>query len=504
MAGENKISISYSPPPLSFIHRPTVSMIETEGGPVNSDRFLRQNEASNIETNFSTNTNTADVKKTRASATITKPVPMPDNNSAVNKSPKSEMMWDILKQLQSDIMEIRREHRGRSPTRSISRSKKRRHRKRSSTRGKKRRRIESSSSISDQGDPKRPCTSKMTTKKYTVKKGGVQNAQNENPPGNRELQKAGELTDNTKVIAYDINTETGKIINDESVEIYASDNFPSNEDNPESSPSDEERTSVQANDEMTDTRSLQDKEEGSDIYDFVKTVNREEKFENPVNEKWASIINNNWNSQKSGEKMKELFRKYNPPRNCDSLKFPKTDGAVWKALNKYKKKSDLKFIWIQKSLVKAASATLNLNDKILKALGKQSNTAKEIEETKDIKTEILQNTADIIALLGHASNEITLKRKIALSSVIKPEYRSLCYASGTGTDEFVFGQNLENQLKEINVTSKLTTKKQQNGQSINSQTNYQTRGGFLGRGRGQRAQPYQRHQSQQRGKKTHH
>ena len=90
--------------------------------------------------------------------------------------------------------------------------------------------------------------------------------------------------------------------------------------------------------------------------------------------------------------------------------------------------------------MKAASATLNLNDKILKALGKQSNTAKEIEETKDIKTEILQNTADIIALLGHASNEITLKRKIALSSVIKPEYRSLCYASGTGTDEFVFAK----------------------------------------------------------------
>ena len=52
------------------------------------------------------------------------------------------------------------------------------------------------------------------------------------------------------------------------------------------------------------------------------------------------------------------------------LKFPKTDGAVWKALNKYKKKSDLEFIWIQKSLVKAASATLNLNDKVLKALGK--------------------------------------------------------------------------------------------------------------------------------------
>ena len=94
--------------------------------------------------------------------------------------------------------------------------------------------------------------------------------------------------------------------------------------------------------------------------------------------------------------------------------------------------------------MKAASAIFNLNDKVLKALEKQSTAAKEVEETKDIKTEILQNTADIIALLEHASNEITLKRKIVLSSVIKPEYRSLCYASGTGMDEFIFGQNLEN------------------------------------------------------------
>ena len=72
--------------------------------------------------------------------------------------------------------------------------------------------------------------------------------------------------------------------------------------------------------------------------------------------------------------------------------------------------------------MKAASVTLNLNEKILKALEKQSTTAEDVEEAKDTKTEILQNIADIIALLGHASNEISLKRKIALSSVIKPGY----------------------------------------------------------------------------------
>ena len=55
---------------------------------------------------------------------------------------------------------------------------------------------------------------------------------------------------------------------------------------------------------------------------------------------------------------------------------------------------------------------------------------------------------------------IYLKRKIVLSSVIKPEYRALCYAYGKGMDEFIFVRNLENQLKEISVKSKLTTKKQ--------------------------------------------
>ena len=71
---------------------------------------------------------------------------------------------------------------------------------------------------------------------------------------------------------------------------------------------------------MTDTQNLQEKKENSDIYDFVKSVNREEKFGNFVNEEWASFINNYWKSQKSWEKMKEILKKYKPSRNCDSLK----------------------------------------------------------------------------------------------------------------------------------------------------------------------------------------
>ena len=42
----------------------------------------------------------------------------------------------------------------------------------------------------------------------------MQNAQNENPPDNSALLKAENVTDNnnTKVIAYDFNTERGKLM----------------------------------------------------------------------------------------------------------------------------------------------------------------------------------------------------------------------------------------------------------------------------------------------------
>ena len=75
--GENKISIFNSPLPLSFIHKPIDSLIDTEGRPISSYRFYRQNEPSNMETNFEviSQTNTTHVNKlgkTRYSATNNK------------------------------------------------------------------------------------------------------------------------------------------------------------------------------------------------------------------------------------------------------------------------------------------------------------------------------------------------------------------------------------------------------------------------------------------------
>ena len=63
-------------------------------------------------------------------------------------------------------------------------------------------------------------------------------------------------------------------------------------------------------------------------------------------------------------------------------------------------------------------------------------------------------------MLGHARYEISLKRRQFIKSVIKDEYRYLCSNSQEITD-YLFGDNLEERIKEINLTNRLANSKPQ-------------------------------------------
>ena len=73
------------------------------------------------------------------------------------------------------------------------------------------------------------------------------------------------------------------------------------------------------------------------------------------------------------------------------------------------------------------------------------------------KQKAAQITTDVAALLGHASNEISFKRRMFIKSVIKPEYKDLC-GSTTKITENLLGDDLPKQIKELNTTNKLGNK----------------------------------------------
>ena len=171
----------------------------------------------------------------------------------------------------------------------------------------------------------------------------------------------------------------------------------------------------------------------------------EDDYAKPINERWAKIVKDNWATKTLNENLRNIINNHKSPENC-TLKPPSVNPQIWKLLSSWQKKSDVKFSSIQKSMVKSLNASLVILEQL------QTGTV-------DLQF-ITQSTADIAGMLGHAIHEISLKSRTFYKSVIKDEYRYLCSISQEITDYF-FGDNLEERIKEVNLTNRLANNKPQ-------------------------------------------
>ena len=127
------------------------------------------------------------------------------------------------------------------------------------------------------------------------------------------------------------------------------------------------------------------------------------------------------------------------PENCVFVP-SKVNLELWKLLSSWQRKSDIKFMSIQKSLVRAMNASLSI-------LG-------EIHSGDFSVQSIAQKTADIAAILRQVSHELSLKRRVFIRSVINSEYKDLCSSSEPVT-EFLFRDNLPQVVKELDLANRL-------------------------------------------------
>ena len=68
---------------------------------------------------------------------------------------------------------------------------------------------------------------------------------------------------------------------------------------------------------------------------------------------------------------------------------------------------------------------------------------------------IAQINVDMTAILGQAALDISYKRRLFIKSVLKEEYKDLPSTTHEVTD-FLFGDNLAKQVKDLNLTNKLS------------------------------------------------
>ena len=139
------------------------------------------------------------------------------------------------------------------------------------------------------------------------------------------------------------------------------------------------------------------------------------------------------------------------------------------------RKGDAKVATLKKSLVKVVAGALNIFTEVQK-------------EKFEIQT-IAQIVADIAAVVGNVSYDLSLKRRELIKSSLKPEFRSLCSANNELT-ELLFGDDLTKHIKDLTMTNKLKRSesyyqpKYSNNKYSKDYAKSYSRQSFLGRGRG--------------------
>ena len=138
----------------------------------------------------------------------------------------------------------------------------------------------------------------------------------------------------------------------------------------------------------------------------------------------------------------DFAEKYKSPENGVFVP-PKVNLELWKLRKSWQRRNDTKFISIQKFLMRTMNAPLSIFWEI---------------HSSDLSSQTIeQKTADIVAILGQALNDIFIKRRVLLIAMIKNKYKHLCLSSQPVTRDFVWrkyspsGQRIEFDKQTINL-----------------------------------------------------
>jgi hypothetical protein len=203
-----------------------------------------------------------------------------------------------------------------------------------------------------------------------------------------------------------------------------------------------------------------------------------------ITEKLATIINKRWSEKLSDQNLKEKRDQHPRPDNCDRLVAPRINPEIWARIDHTAKQLDLRASTNQSNLAKAGVVLAKSTDKLLSLYQKDS---------KPEYWELITLNTDALALLGHASCEMSQRRRETLKPHLNKEYTTLC-ASHVPVTSLLFWDDLQGQLTNIRATNKVSNtisdarKQYKNTQQWRPRSDYDNTH-FLSKGPRQRQKP---------------
>lgn len=180
-----------------------------------------------------------------------------------------------------------------------------------------------------------------------------------------------------------------------------------------------------------------------------RTFGNETNLAPAVDSEIAKTVNKGLSTsvEHKSEKIKKLMDKYDRPENCEFIDVPKVAKSIWtsKQTAKEVKESDKSLQRTQSYLTKGLIPLVQIMNKTLNA---------ETEEAE----EIFDMALDAFKLLAHSHRDLSSQRKRLLMPAISGKFRSLCGDSTPITPTQLFGEDLTQQIKDIEERSKIENK----------------------------------------------
>ena len=262
------------------------------------------------------------------------------------------------------------------------------------------------------------------------------------PPGNDNMKRAAPTGDSNSPLPHERPPERARAESagehsadeDDSLSVLTSDNL-ENDVNELVNP-----TSVPASAEASITEKF--------LEDFESILDSSEATGENLQPKLAEIANKRRGRKMAPDKLKELISKHLTPANCTEMIIPRVNLEIWAQMKGHKRRTDLRVTNIQQLLQKTIVPILQSGDAIFKTPSGLADS---------VKKELVTHNIDAVALLGHATNELSLLRREQIKPTLKPEHYPIC-----NTDipnyQLLFGDDLAKRVREAQDTSKLANK----------------------------------------------
>ena len=181
-----------------------------------------------------------------------------------------------------------------------------------------------------------------------------------------------------------------------------------------------------------------------DILDSIEDVFAQNEETGPeIKENLAKKVNERFLVNLNVEKIIEKEKMYLRPNNCPNLIVPKCNDEIWHHLNKGQRSGDIKLANIQRAIASSATAMIQIVEGLLASA--KSGKAPETHA-------LVGKACDALALLGHASQDISFRRREAIKPSLKKEYGGLMSRNVPVTSK-LFGDDVLKTMKDLKQES---------------------------------------------------